>query len=663
MPGPYEVPNTFADVPNGQTIPLSQLDENFAYIETQLSQGGLGATGPTGPTGASGTSGVNGPTGPTGTTGPTGWTGPSVTGPTGPTGDMGPTGPAGGPTGPTGAASTVTGPTGWTGPAVTGPTGPTGSGGPTGPAGGPTGPTGASSTVAGPTGPTGANGNDGPTGPTGAGSVTNVAASGGSTGLTFSGSPITSTGTLTLGGTLAVTNGGTGVTGTPSNGQLLIGNGSGFTLATLTAGTNITLTNTSGGITIASSGSAAGVSSLTFGTTGLTPSVPTGGDIVVAGTLNIANGGTGQTTASAAINALLPSQSGANGKYLTSNGTTASWGTIASGGTVTSVGFSTGSTGLSVTGTNPITSSGTFTLGGVLGITAGGTGQTSNGSAGQYLTSSGGSAMTWTTGPLLSGSNTWTGTQNFSGATVTMGTPSATNYTATGNVYYGSTSSKYLTFAGTVLEGTIDNLTRRFNYDGQSFNLYGSTGSYPVAISIDNATSGQAVGLYMGRTGVSVHALAGDRSNPSVPYTSMSCGVSGFTYSASINGTNGDFYISGSTAYKTGGGTWTATSDSRVKKNVTTYTSTLADMATLRPITFQYNGDYGTVDDGKVFHGFIAQEVMQTPFRDMVGTYDYYDKDTQQTTPLYTVNTTELIFALVNSVNELKARIEALESK
>lgn len=44
----------------------------------------------------------------------------------------------------------------------------------------------------------------------GAGSVTSVDASGGSTGLTFTGGPVTGSGTLTLGGTLAVANGGTG---------------------------------------------------------------------------------------------------------------------------------------------------------------------------------------------------------------------------------------------------------------------------------------------------------------------------------------------------------------------------------------------------------------------------------------------------------------------
>ena len=44
------------------------------------------------------------------------------------------------------------------------------------------------------------------------GTVTSVAASGGTTGLTFTGSPITTSGTLTLSGTLDVDNGGTGAT-------------------------------------------------------------------------------------------------------------------------------------------------------------------------------------------------------------------------------------------------------------------------------------------------------------------------------------------------------------------------------------------------------------------------------------------------------------------
>jgi hypothetical protein len=50
----------------------------------------------------------------------------------------------------------------------------------------------------------------------GGGTVTSVAASGGTTGLTFTGSPITTSGTLTLGGTLDLDNGGTGATDAPT---------------------------------------------------------------------------------------------------------------------------------------------------------------------------------------------------------------------------------------------------------------------------------------------------------------------------------------------------------------------------------------------------------------------------------------------------------------
>lgn len=140
----------------------------------------------------------------------------------------------------------------------------------------------------------------------GTGTVTSVAATAG-TGISVTGSPITTTGTLTITNTapdqtVALTQGGTTtITGTypnftissadqfsgtvtsvaatvpnflsvagspittsgtlaisyastPTDGQLLIGNGTGFSYATLTAGDNITITNSAGGITIASSG-------------------------------------------------------------------------------------------------------------------------------------------------------------------------------------------------------------------------------------------------------------------------------------------------------------------------------------------------------------------------------------------------------------------------
>jgi hypothetical protein len=74
---------------------------------------------------------------------------------------------------------------------------------------------------------------------------------------------------------------------------------------------------------------AEGVATISFGTTGLTPSTATDGAVTVAGTLNVANGGTGLTTLTAnnvllgngtsSVQAVAP---GTSGNVLTSNGTT-----------------------------------------------------------------------------------------------------------------------------------------------------------------------------------------------------------------------------------------------------------------------------------------------------------------------------------------------------
>jgi hypothetical protein len=142
--------------------------------------------------------------------------------------------------------------------------------------------------------------------------------SAGSTGLT----PATATtGAVTLAGTLNVANGGTGVTTAPANGALDIGNGTGFTRTTLTQGSNITITNAAGSITVAAT-IPANVSSFTAGTTGLTPSTATTGAITLAGTLAVANGGTGSTTAGTARTALSAASSGANSDITSLTGLT-----------------------------------------------------------------------------------------------------------------------------------------------------------------------------------------------------------------------------------------------------------------------------------------------------------------------------------------------------
>jgi hypothetical protein len=101
-------------------------------------------------------------------------------------------------------------------------------------------------------------------------------------------------------------------------------------------------------------------------------------DHTVSGTIAIANGGTGQTTANAAINALLPSQTGNSGKVLSTNGTDTSWLAAGGTGTVTSVALTAPS--IFSVGGSPITAAGTLALtysGTALPVVNGGTGQTS----------------------------------------------------------------------------------------------------------------------------------------------------------------------------------------------------------------------------------------------------------------------------------------------
>lgn len=88
-------------------------------------------------------------------------------------------------------------------------------------------------------------------------------------------------------GQLATARGGTGLdTSAASNGKVLIGNGSGLTLATLTAGSNINITNGAGSITIAATGGGGSSSPLTtkgdlWGFSTVDARVPVGSDAQV----------------------------------------------------------------------------------------------------------------------------------------------------------------------------------------------------------------------------------------------------------------------------------------------------------------------------------------------------------------------------------------------
>jgi len=85
-----------------------------------------------------------------------------------------------------------------------------------------------------------------PAGGGGSGTVTSVDATVPSF-LSVSGNPITTSGTLAF-----------SLSSTPTNGQLLIGNGVGFSYATLTAGSGVSITNGSGTIEISATGGGGG---------------------------------------------------------------------------------------------------------------------------------------------------------------------------------------------------------------------------------------------------------------------------------------------------------------------------------------------------------------------------------------------------------------------
>jgi trimeric autotransporter adhesin len=144
----------------------------------------------------------------------------------------------------------------------------------------------------------------------GTGTVTSVNASGGTTGLTFSGGPITSAGTLTAGGTLIAANGGTGLTSPGAAGQVLTSNGTTWVSQAITgtvssvtgSGSGINVSPTSGAVVVSNTGvtaATAGTGISVSGATGNVTFTNSGVTSIVAGSGISISGATGAVTITA----------------------------------------------------------------------------------------------------------------------------------------------------------------------------------------------------------------------------------------------------------------------------------------------------------------------------------------------------------------------------
>lgn len=260
--------------------------------------------------------------------------------------------------------------------------------------------------------------------------VTSVNVSGGTTGLTTSGGPITSSGTITFAGTLITSNGGTGLS-----------------------------SYTAGDITYYASGTALsklaiGSSTFVLTSSGTAPqwSDPTG--ITVGTATNVAGGAANRIVYNTAsgTTSFVVAPTVAN-TYLEWSGSAFQWSSNPLG-TVTSVDVSGGTTGLTTSG-GPITSSGTITLAGTLAVANGGTGQTSYTDGQLLIGNSTGNTLTKATLTAGTGITVTNGNGSISIAAINNGTVTSVDASGgtTGLSFSGGpiTTSGTLTLAGTLI--------------------------------------------------------------------------------------------------------------------------------------------------------------------------------------------------------------------
>ena len=164
-------------------------------------------------------------------------------------------------------------------------------------------------------------------------------------------------------------------------------------------------------------------------------------------------------------------------------------------------------------------------------------------------------------------------------------------------------------------------------------------------------------------------SLQWDSGDGSLRWYSYAAGTYGATFTPAgglsvIQNLYGANVTVGANGYKPGGGAWADSSDIRTKQDIEPYTAGLYEVLQLEPKRYSKNGKGGTKATDTRYIGLIAQDV-QPVMPEMV--FLVPDEmqpavDDQDYIPeLLGIETTALIYALVNSVQTLTQRIVALE--
>ena len=137
-------------------------------------------------------------------------------------------------------------------------------------------------------------------------------------------------------------------------------------------------------------------------------------------------------------------------------------------------------------------------------------------------------------------------------------------------------------------------------------------------------------------------------------------GIGSFGYSnvkLRVNTTE-DFgiFVDGGDCAKPGGGSWSATSDKRLKKEVKVYSDGLEALLKIKPVTYHYN-ELSGFDMDKEYVGVIAQELQE------VAPYMVTSTQFKNTGKEYlSVNNSAMTYMLINSVKELKGQVDTKDA-